>query len=822
MSMLTDSRICPDCRAPLTPEATCTGCGLRLTGPLALELMRTMRYAADLVEQLRLPASAPVSLPAALPHVRSRDLPSAPTMRPAPPRRGLSSASVPAVLFGLGALCLLVAAVVFVVVAWGSLGLGARTSIMLGVTGTIGAIATVLTRRGLRGAAETFWLITAALVALDLTAAYAAGLLGFDTIPSRHAVAVVGAGLFLLGGGVGAWARSTPVRTLYGPAAVATFGALVLTAAEAWAAPHGAAATAASVVVLAVVAGLAVRHGLTVTGYGVAGVTVLSWLSLLLDALDRASATDSAHWYGELGGWPALAAAVLAAAATLLPRLPEVARMALAGPSLVAVIVFVVGPEHSADTSLLLGAGIVLGLAMINLVTSRVWSVPAALLAGCGLVPFAGLLLIRPLQTIAEVPAAAPAHRANLDLAVPAVHGDLSGWTAPVTAAVVALAALALTRWLAHGPRAVAIRTAGLIAPTVLGLGIVTALLETEPTLATAVLAWAIVLGLLGALASAVRGAWPVGAIIAAGYLGAAGLRLAAPSHLLSAALATALVAGLAVGYRRTAAGVELRALLATGTVVVAGFAAAHAPYLFGGDETASAITLALVASAMLLAAGPITRGPVERLCVESTALLAGLAATALPGDIEVTTIVLTLVGTAVAASSVLYRDREEVSWIGAGILAVATVLRIDHQVTLPELATGPAALLLLTAGVHRLLTDPRASSLHTLGSGLTLAILPTLVLALDEPVSTRALVVGALGAGLLAIGVAQRWSAPFLAGSAALAVLALRHLEPVAEAVPRWVSFGILGIALLLVAVTWEARRQDLATAGRYLGSLR
>ena len=37
-----------------------------------------------------------------------------------------------------------------------------------------------------------------------------------------------------------------------------------------------------------------------------------------------------------------------------------------------------------------------------------------------------------------------------------------------------------------------------------------------------------------------------------------------------------------------------------------------------------------------------------------------------------------------------------------------------------------------------------------------------------------------------------------------------------------RWVSLGAVGLALLVVGVTWEARRRNLETAGRYLAELR
>ena len=52
MSRLVDPTICPDCRAPLDAAATCIGCGLRISGPLASELWSVMVRADALVERL--------------------------------------------------------------------------------------------------------------------------------------------------------------------------------------------------------------------------------------------------------------------------------------------------------------------------------------------------------------------------------------------------------------------------------------------------------------------------------------------------------------------------------------------------------------------------------------------------------------------------------------------------------------------------------------------------------------------------------------------------------------------------------------------------
>ena len=46
--------------------------------------------------------------------------------------------------------------------------------------------------------------------------------------------------------------------------------------------------------------------------------------------------------------------------------------------------------------------------------------------------------------------------------------------------------------------------------------------------------------------------------------------------------------------------------------------------------------------------------------------------------------------------------------------------------------------------------------------------------------------------------------------------------LGPVVDGLPRWISLGTVGVLLLVVGITWEQRRRDVAAAERYLASLR
>jgi hypothetical protein len=845
MSKLVDPHICPDCRAPLDAAATCTGCGLRLVGPAAAELWERMQQADRLVEQLRSAADLPVGaapatgLPVPTPGV---GLPAAPPVPPGAvrPHRALPSASVPVVLLTLGALCLLVAAIVFVAVAWSSLGLAAKTTILLAVTGLFAAGGVAVTRRTLRFAAETLWLVVAGLVAVDLAAAYGADLLGLGRLSDRDAVALVGATLLGLAVGVGAWASTTPLRRLFGLVAVAAVGTGLFAGAEAWSSEHNPTAVAVSVPLLAALAlGIdrATDARLRPTAIVVGGAALVSWLVLVGYGLDRMSTTDTLRsWWTDLPGWPLLVAAALAAVPPALPTVlrsssrvvPEWIRIVAAGGSLVTLALFGVGPG-STDTADLLAAAVVSGLlAAVAAFAPRIWAWPAAAFSAMALVAWSAWTLGRPLAVITDLPTTAPPEGAQLGVRLPTLVDGPAPWTAIVSALVVGVLAAGLLRHLPSAEnREVAGRALIGLGPGVLALGATTWLLETEPTLLVAVLAWSAALALTGAMAVTVRhqDAALSASLLFLVYLTVVGLRLAAPSHLLAALLATVVALLLALAYGRAQRSLlhgALLPMLACSAVLMAGFAATHWPYLAGGRDGAAGLSLVGVAAAALLLARPAGRGEPGRLAIEATALFSGLVATAFPGEATTVAMVLTVLGSAVAVVAVLNRDRDQAAWIGVALLGVATVVRVIEDAQAPEAYTLPAAVLLLAAGWWRLDSDPQVGSARALSGGLTLALAPSLLLALDEPVSLRGVLVAAGGLVVLAIGVARLWAAPFAAGAVTTGVLAVRHLGPVVEGLPRWISLGSVGLLLLVGGITWEQRRRDVDRASRYLASLR
>jgi hypothetical protein len=831
MSKLVDPHICPDCRAALDVVGTCTGCGLRLVGPAAAELWERMNQADRLIEQLR---AVPVTL--AVPTAPVSGLPPAPPIPTTRPARRLPGASVPVVLLALGGLCLLVAAIVFVAVAWGSLGLVAKTAILLGVTALFAVAAAAVTRRSLRFGAETLWLVVSALVAIDLAAAYSADLLGLHRIPEREAVALQGAILLGLAVGVGAWVTSTPLRRMHGLVFVAAYGTILLAGAEAWTSDHNPAAVALSVPVLAALAWAidrATEGHLRETALVVGGGALVSWLVLVGNGVDRLqeTATDRA-WWSDFSGWPLLAAAALAALAAVLPdrvgTRPQWARMVPAGGSLVTLVLLAVGPSTGATADLLSWAAASAALAAVAAVAPLTWARPAAALTVISLMGWSLASLTRPFVVITLLPTTAPPDRTNLGAHLPASPHEAAAWTAIVSVLVVGAAAAALLRHVPSAPvRAGAGRAFIALGPAVLALGATTGLVETEPTVLAAVVAWSGTLALAGAMTVTVRhdAAALITSLVFVTYLLVVGLRTAAPSHLLVALLATLVALALAAAYaraeKRLLAG-ALLPILAAAVVALAGFAATHWPYLSGGRGNAAGAGLVAVAAVALLVARPVRRTDASRLAIEGTALAAGLVATAFPTDHDVVAMVLTILGSAVALVSVLNRDRDAAAWIAIVLLGVATLIRVVDDVRAPETYTLPAAVLLLAAGWWRLRKDPQVGSVRALSSGLTLALVPSLLLALDDPVSTRGALVAVGGVAALLVGAVQLWTAPFVAGAVTTGVLAVRHLGPVVDALPRWISLGSLGLALLVIGITWEQRRRDATAVGRYLGSLR
>jgi hypothetical protein len=815
-----DPTRCPDCHAllPESPES-CVACALPLTGPTASELYATLQHADRLVGRLR-EQKAPLAARAAATAATATREPGALTtgVAPYPARTGpeslaaprLSGVTVPRVLLSLGALCLLVAAVTFLAVAWHWLGVGGRTLVLVSLTATALGLTGVLVRRGLRMAGESLSVVGLGLLTLDVVGARHAGWLG--EVDDAHLVLLTGAALAT---GALALLVLTASRPLVAPALIAPVAVLAAGIGGQWHVdfPWPLLVTVAVLLALARVGTTIPSTPLWVTSLAIGGV---AWLYAV--AFGFALATDdqtASHLWGHLAIWPLIAATALAAVAGPAVGLRRTASLAGYGVaallgSYVVVLAALDNSATSAAVSLLPIAA--LWAAVMAAAPDR-WRSAAA-------VPLAGTVVM-PLVTLLEL--AAEATRGLLGVGDPftqpfGVHvAATSPWVAAwllapalVVVTVAGCALASLIRPVGHTTWIVA-----LVVAAVAG-GVATLPLYDVPLAAVAGLlagggapaaAWAELLPHRQASGLRALGAVLIGVSVVS----------ALPNDLLTA---------LALGVATAVAAVLMRRTDLTGDIASGIF-----PPAFGGLVWAAANVAAVPeyqrAIPVLLVLGAVAiwrRQPVFEL----SAALVGVVIScgAILGAHDATwalAVHLTVAGTLVTASSVIHPSRRALAWPGGLLLAAATWVRLaELGVHAPEAYTLPTAVVLSAVGVWRLRDDETSDTLSMLAPGLALATVPSMFVALDEPFSLRALLLGAACLALVLAGVRLRLGAPVVVGAAVGTLLVVRELAPYAATIPPWLLIGLSGTLLTLVGVTWESRMRDLRTASRYVVHLR
>lgn len=187
--VLGDPSRCPSCAADVRGATSCRSCGVSLSSATAAELWRVSVEAtglldrrARLVDRLRSEAVHPYAgaQPATTPPPAPGLPPLTDQARPARPAPEWTRRRVQNLLLGLGVTLLAVAAVIFLVVSWGTLGVGGRAAVMAGCTALAAGAALVTHRRGLDATAEALGLLAVVLSLLDAYGARASGLAGLD------------------------------------------------------------------------------------------------------------------------------------------------------------------------------------------------------------------------------------------------------------------------------------------------------------------------------------------------------------------------------------------------------------------------------------------------------------------------------------------------------------------------------------------------------------------------------------------------------------------------------------------------------------------
>ena len=773
-----DPRACPWCRSEISPQSpTCPACDLHLRDPLAAQVFAALRRVDVLVGDLRTRSAVP-------PEPEAAPRPAA----PAQTRSGVRTASVPGILLGLGALCLLVAAVTFLVFAWTWLGIGGRTVVLLALSGTAAGLSQWFSGRRLRVAAESLACVTLGLVALDTTGAIHAGWLGALDSPGR----LVAIGAALAVGAVGLLARTPRLVSaqagLVVAADVVAVGLSGLTA-------HVHPVLVGTVLGLAALAAVARRCSAHVTFAGAVASALLAWLTLAADAAGEVlSHLDLAALWQHGHGYAALAAALLPLLGAV-PGADRVLRVGAAGLSATLLTLLVAAPTLDERPTT---------LAVVAVAVLTAWSVAAVVrpvVRAVALGPLACGAVVA-LDMLADVVVAAQTRLGevgepfgrSVSVGVTGAAPEVAAWLAPLLVLSLMLAAAAVSPSTRTLPWEL---PAGLLALTA------TLTLASYDVPLAAVVAVPVAVGL--ALAVVRRDA--------AAPLLAVGCFLALPSAGL-----TAIAAGVAV-----ASGVLLmRPGRWTGELVVP----AAAALLLEALASVAHVDPSLRGYPVLVVLGALAIWrpvPVLEVTAAACAVLASQGAVMSAADPQTALAIhLTVAGALVVATSVIHPARRDLAWPGGLLLAAATWVRLaDLGVTAPEPYTLPSGVALVLVALDRLRRDAEAPT-RLLVPGLSLATVPSLLWVLDQPTGPRVALLGAGCLALVLVGVRLRWSAPLLVGSTVGAVLVLRLLAPYAGTTPPWALIGLTGTLLTVVGVTWEQRLVELRRAAAYVGRLR
>ena len=283
----------------------------------------------------------------------------------------------------------------------------------------------------------------------------------------------------------------------------------------------------------------------------------------------------------------------------------------------------------------------------------------------------------------------------------------------------------------------------------------------------------------------------------------------------LAAACCSAVMAGRRPQWNRWASGWAAVAGVGAVTAAASPFGLAGTAYAVAGAAAA------LVALAWALPRLELVLGSVG---VVAGLVAVGLAALAGPGPTGLPPLAAVLAGLGLVALAYGTRaQRGRVSWVGVLLCSAGNTVYVSaSDVTLVEAYTVPLAALALVVGLVRLRRQPSSLSWLTVGPAVSAGLLPSAFATIGDASLTRPLLVLVVAAAVMVVGVRRRWQAPFLSGALAACVVAVAQLAPYAVGVPRWASFGTVGVFLLVLGLRYEQRRRNASFAVHWVAALR
>ncbi len=126
-----------------------------------------------------------------------------------------------------------------------------------------------------------------------------------------------------------------------------------------------------------------------------------------------------------------------------------------------------------------------------------------------------------------------------------------------------------------------------------------------------------------------------------------------------------------------------------------------------------------------------------------------------------------------------------------------------------------PAAALAIIVGWLASRREPRPHSWLAYGPGLSLLLLPSLIVGWESLGWIRPVLVGLAAAAIAIAGARAMMQAPLLTGAIVAVLDAGRELTPafarLVHDLPGWIPVAALGAALLWAGATYEARLRNL-----------
>ncbi len=825
MAQVSDSFTCPSCGQLMTLHQ-CSSCGLRTDTPSYGALW----HASEQLRQLQTRRDDMVRRVLAESRSTSRAEPSAassqPTSWPAP-KPLVHTAPKPSwwtvqnLLLSLGAFSIVIAVSVFLAVTWRHLNLAAKGAVLLAITALVLALATVLHRRRLDATAEALGVIGVAMMLVDIRAVQ----LSYNGTISDTSVLALGLALSApLLAYVGS---TTALRSLRWAATSFVF----LLVPVALVANHSSAPLAAIALALQCLAAqYAITRidaaGWTNWGRGLARAGVA--VSLGSATLLALAALDSPRWPLTPG-----ALIVVAAVAGVLTWWHRSVNVVVHTGSFTAAGLLTVAVLHGTSFQ----------LSSDGVLTTAAFMAPFVLAIGfvAGRIYRRGIAAVGVLVAIVGAsPVATHTAGGVLGPLLP-----LSMWTHRLSARVQEVSSFEFERfdagriWIHVVLVGFAVGTAWWLRPAVRNVvWVVGALgiLATVPVVArlpVAGAAWGLLLvGLTTTFGlRRQRAPWMVGAtapllVWALGW--SAANRWLTITVLVALTVAAVAVAWLERTSRPTRCTVAY-AISFVGAVTTTGFTA-HA--LRASPPTVWLTVLGAAVLVSFIAFGTDSTsgiGPVGRpaeLVGSVGAAVAMLGLIDLSDDhrasVDQMTIALLVLGLGLGVHALRPIRR----WAAGGAalcLLVLIWLRLwDANIELVEAYSLPASALAFAIGWWSTRDRTPFSSWVTVGSGLLVALVPSVVMSVRDAEIARLVLIVVVAGGLVVAGAVRKLQAPLAVGGLSLVVVGVDQLWPVASQAPRWIVFGLVGAGLLFLGATFERRRRDVVDLAQRYGELR